>query len=148
MGFTVWDLILLLSGGSVKNITLYVVCLKFKLYIVLQVLIVETPGLGPKVFFTTPLSLFQWFVCILAGLGSLVCYQLVLFIPICAKGEKTVTKGERQGKMGNQVERVGQPLLKLRSSGRKNSSIGRGSSVAHSYSVKEDRVSEIRRPGE
>jgi len=114
----------------------------------LQVLIVETPGLGPKVFFTTPLSLFQWFVCILAGLGSLVCYQLVLFIPICAKEEKTVTKGERQGKMGNQVERVGQPLLKLRSSGRKNSSIGRGSSVAHSYSVKEDRVSEIRRPGE
>ena len=91
MGFTVWDLILLLSGGSVKNITLYVVCLKFKLYIVLQVLIVETPGLGPKVFFTTPLSLFQWFVCILAGLGSLVCYQLVLFIPICAKEEKTVT---------------------------------------------------------
>ena len=61
----------------------------------------QTPGLGPKVFFTTPLSLFQWFVCILAGLGSLVCYQLVLFIPICAK-EKTATKGERQEKMPNE----------------------------------------------
>ena len=106
------------------------------------------PWTGPQSFLHHPLSLFQWFVCILAGLGSLVCYQLVLFIPICAKGEKTGTKRERQGKMGNQVERVGQPLLKLRSSGRKNSSIGRGSSVAHSYSVKEDRVSEIRRSGE
>jgi len=113
----------------------------------LQVLIVQTPGLGPTVFFTAQLSLFQWFVCILAGLGSLVCYQLVLFIPICAKEEKTATQEERQRNRISQAERMGQPLLKLRSSGRKNPSIGQGSSVAYSYSVKEDRVSEIRRSG-
>jgi len=115
----------------------------------LQVLIVQTPELGPKVFKTAPLSLFQWGVCILAGLGSLVCYQLVLFIPICAKEEKTATQEKGQRNRGKQMERMGQPLLKLRSSGRKNPSIGRGSSVtvAHSYSVQEDRVSEIRRSG-
>ena len=107
----------------------------------------QTPGLGPTVFFTAQLSLFQWFVCILAGLGSLVCYQLVLFIPICAKEEKTATQEERQRNRISQAERMGQPLLKLRSSGRKNPSIGQGSSVAYSYSVKEDRVSEIRRSG-
>ena len=108
----------------------------------------QTPELGPKVFFTAPLSIFQWFVCFLAGLGSLVCYQLVLFIPICAKEEKTATKEERPRNMSNQVERMGQPLLKLRSSGRrKNPSSGQGFSVAHSYSVEKDRVSEIRRSG-
>lgn len=110
----------------------------------------QTPGLGPKVFFTAPLSLFQWFVCLLAGVGSLVCYQLVLFIPTCAKkSEKSALKEKRQKRMSsNQVERMGQPLLKLRSSGRlKNPSIGQGSSVSRSYSVKEDCLREVRRSG-
>ena len=102
----------------------------------------QTPDLGPKVFATVPLSLFQWFVCLLAGLGSLLCYQLVLFVPICAKkSEKSGVKEER--KMVNQVERMGQPLLKLRSGGRQKS-IGGSSYVSHSYSVKEDRVREVR----
>ena len=106
----------------------------------------QTPDLGPKVFATAPLSLFQWFVCLLAGLGSLLCYQLVLFVPICAKkSEKSVIK-EDERKTVNQVERMGQPLLKLRSSGRQKS-IGGGSSVSHSYNVKEDRVREVRRSG-
>ena len=108
----------------------------------------QTPKLGEKVFRTAPLSLFQWAVCILAGIGSLVCYQLVLFVPLWgAKEEKTAAKEGRQRNMSDQVEKVGQPLLNLRSSGRKtNLSIGgRNSSVAVSYSAKEESVKEVKR---
>ena len=102
----------------------------------------QTPGLGKKVFFTTPLSLFQWFICILAGLGSLLCYQLVLFIPICGKAEETAAKEERQRNKSDQLAWVGQPLLNLRSSGRRT---GESSTVALSYSVKEGRVEEVKK---
>ena len=50
--------------------------------------------------------------------------------------------------MSNQVEKVGQPLLKLRSSGRQKSSIsGQESTSERSYSLKEDRVREVRGSG-
>ena len=111
-------------------------------------MIVQTPGLGPKVFFTAPLSLFQWFLCILAGLGSLACYQLVLFLPLCSKAEEVGTKAGNRNRnmMSNQVEKVGQPLLKLRSSGRQKSTIS-GQESERSYSLKEDRVREVRGSG-
>ena len=113
-------------------------------------MIVQTPGLGPKVFFTAPLSLFQWFLCILAGLGSLACYQLVLFLPLCSKAEEISIKAGNRNRnmMSNQVEKVGQPLLKLRSSGRQKSTIsGQESTSERSYSLKEDRVREVRGSG-
>ena len=112
-------------------------------------MIVQTPGLGPKVFFTAPLSLFQWFLCILAGLGSLACYQLVLFLPLCSKAEEISIKAGNRNRnmMSNQVEKVGQPLLKLRSSGRQKSTISAGQESERSYSLKEDRVREVRGSG-
>ena len=48
--------------------------------------------------------------------------------------------------MSNQVEKVGQPLLKLRSSGRQKSTIS-GQESERSYSLKEDRVREVRGSG-
>ena len=49
--------------------------------------------------------------------------------------------------MSNQVEKVGQPLLKLRSSGRQKSTISAGQESERSYSLKEDRVREVRGSG-
>ena len=78
-------------------------------------LIVQTPGLGPKVFLTAPLSLFQWFVCLLAGLGSLICYQLVIFIPTSSpKSDKIPTKRGKHRTMSVEMEKMGEPIMKAR----------------------------------
>ena len=80
-----------------------------------KVLIVQTPGLGPKVFLTAPLSLFQWFVCLLAGLGSLICYQLVIFIPTFSpKSDKISTKRGKHRTMSVEMEKMGEPNTKSR----------------------------------
>ena len=82
----------------------------------IKVLIVQTPGLGPKVFLTAPLSLFQWFVCLLAGLGSLICYQLVSFIPTSSPKSDKITRALR-GKhrtMSVEMEKMGEPIMKAR----------------------------------
>jgi Ca2+ transporting ATPase len=50
----------------------------------LQVLIVQTPGMGEKVFRTAPLSLHQWLVGLGLGLGSLLWYQVTVSIPVPA----------------------------------------------------------------
>ena len=87
-----------------------------EIYIILiKVLIVQTPGLGPKVFLTAPLSLFQWFVCLLAGLGSLICYQLVIFIPTSSpKSDKIPTKRGKHRTMSVEMEKMGEPIMKAR----------------------------------
>ena len=78
-------------------------------------LIVQTPGLGPKVFLTAPLSLFQWFVCFLAGLGSLICYQLVIFIPTSSpKSDKIPNKRGKHRTMSVEMEKMGEPSMKAR----------------------------------
>ena len=77
----------------------------------IKVLIVQTPGLGPKVFLTAPLSLFQWFVCLLAGLGSLICYQVVIFIPTSSpKSDKIPTKRGKHRTMSVEMEKMGEPI--------------------------------------
>ena len=76
----------------------------------IKVLIVQTPGLGPKVFLTAPLSLFQWFVCLLAGIGSLICYQVVIFIPTSSpKSDKIPTKRGKHRTMSVEMEKMGEP---------------------------------------
>ena len=81
----------------------------------IKVLIVQTPGLGPKVFLTSPLSLFQWFVCLLAGLGSLICYQVVIFIPTSfPKSDKIPTKRGKHRTMSVEMEKMGEPIMKAR----------------------------------
>ena len=81
-------------------------------------LIVQTPGLGPKVFLTAPLSLFQWFVCLLAGLGSLICYQLVIFIPTSSpKSDKIPTKRGKHRTMSVEMEKMEEPIIKARGVG-------------------------------
>ena len=50
--------------------------------LLLQVAIVQLPVLGQKIFKTAPLSLQQWLMCLLAGLGSLLWYQLIVTIPV------------------------------------------------------------------
>merc|ERR1719209_712904 len=81
----------------------------------LQVLIVQTPGLGPKVFLTAPLSLFQWFVCLLAGIGSLICYQVVIFIPTSSpKSDKIPSKRGKHRTMSVEMEKMGEPSMKAR----------------------------------
>ena len=50
--------------------------------LLLQVCIVQLPVLGEKIFKTAPLSLQQWLLCLVAGLGSLLWYQLVVTIPV------------------------------------------------------------------
>ena len=82
----------------------------------IKVLIVQTPALGPKVFLTAPLSLFQWFVCLLAGLGSLICYQLVSFIPTSSPKSDKITRALR-GKhrtMSVEMEKMEEPMMKAR----------------------------------
>ena len=81
----------------------------------IKVLIVQTPGLGPKVFLTSPLSLFQWFVCLLAGLGSLICYQVVIFIPTSShKSDKIPTKIGKHRTMSVEMEKMGESNMKAR----------------------------------
>ena len=81
----------------------------------IKVLIVQTPGLGPKVFLTAPLSLFQWFVCLLAGLGSLICYQVVIFIPTSShKSDKIPTKIGKHRTMSVEMEKMGEPIMNPR----------------------------------
>ena len=81
----------------------------------IKVLIVQTPLLGPKVFLTSPLSLFQWFVCLLAGLGSLICYQLVIFIPTSSpKSDKIPTKRGKHRTMSVEMEKMGEPNMKAK----------------------------------
>ena len=81
----------------------------------IKVLIVQTPALGPKVFLTAPLSLFQWFVCLLAGLGSLICYQLVIFIPTSSpKSDKIPTKRGKHRTMSVEMEKMEEPKMKAR----------------------------------
>ena len=81
----------------------------------IKVLIVQTPGLGPKVFLTAPLSLFQWFVCLLAGLGSLICYQVVIFIPTSSpKSDKIPNKRGKHRTMSVEMEKMGEPSMKAR----------------------------------
>ena len=82
----------------------------------IKVLIVQTPGLGPKVFLTAPLSLFQWFVCLLAGLGSLICYQLVIFIPT-SSSPKIPTKRGKHRTMSVEMEKMEEPIMKARGVG-------------------------------
>ena len=89
----------------------------------LRVVVVQTPGLGPMVFHTQALTLFQWAVCLVLGLGSLLVYQLAACLPLPASwaraGEEQEQGEERdEGSWGSslahQVVTSAEPLLKLR----------------------------------
>lgn len=111
---------------------------------IVQIAIIHTPWVGEKVFLTSPLSVYQWMVCIILGLASLLSYQLGLLFPVsavwtdypCCKTQHKHTHLELEEqetketsevasvKMNSTIETF-EPLLRVRSNLRQKSDLGR-----------------------